>query len=97
MDKEQGSTVQLIANLDTLQTLFSDLVQVESSPEGVILNFAQTLPGQSGEGPKARVLSRVVLTWPHFGRFVNMLQGTLRNNRDQAKEDFMHALFPENY
>ena len=54
---------------------YSNFVIIAHSPSEVILDFASMLPGM----PKAKVVSRVVLTPDHAKRLLRSLQENLHN------------------
>lgn len=97
--------VQIVANLEQLNTTFADVISVEATPDIVYLNFLQSFP--SGSTPDvspevaekhppakvAKVVSRIALSWPHFARIAVVLNETLKDNRDQAKETFTNFVF----
>jgi len=69
MVAEMKKDVNLLVRVEDLTT-FSDNVLFESKDDVVFLNFTQTIPTPGGDNGKeisqAKLVSRVVLTIPHF-------------------------------
>lgn len=96
MDQENNKqNIRVAVNTEAINTLFSDTVQVEATPDHVILNFIQFLPGRSKDQTDAKVVSRVVLTWPHFARLTQLLPNILEQNKKLAYDSFLRNVLQE--
>jgi hypothetical protein len=93
MGKGNMQGLRLGINLETFETKFSDYVETEATPDHVILNFIETLPGAPEDQPNGRIASRIVLSWPHFARLSGMLERVLEENKDAAKDAFETLVF----
>ncbi|WP_338826308.1 hypothetical protein MTBGP_11160 [Moorella thermoacetica] len=91
-----NEVIELRANItpENFQPMYADLVQVEATPEIVTLNFFQLMPPNLSGTPNAKLIARIVLTWPHFARIAQMLPQILETNREHVKEALMRFLFP---
>lgn len=88
MEEKQVPDLRIHMNIDAFQTNFADLIQVEANPENVIFNFIQTLPGAPEGVANGKVVSRIAITWPHFARFVGVLQKNMEEGRKHAQASF---------
>lgn len=95
MEEPKVLELRLAIDPNNFETLFSDAIQVESDADRVILNFLQRLPGDAPEQPNAKIISRIALTWPHYARLVTAINSVMENGREQAKEQFMRNVCPE--
>ncbi len=83
--------IELLFNIEHT-THFSDSVYLEMKDDAVFLNFTQSLP-RSLEGttsevkPQAKLLSRVVLTIPHFIRFAEICSNFSQKAKNKEKGD----------
>lgn len=66
---------------------YANIAIISHSPEEVVLDFAQTLPGKE----EAQVVSRVVMT----PRNAKMLLKALENNIKTYEENFGLLVFPQ--
>lgn len=94
MDEPKTVEFRLNVDVNNFETLYSEVIQIEANPDRIILNFLQRLPGDAPEQPNAKIVSRIVLTWPHFGRLLPALQSIFDGNREQAKVQFLHNVCP---
>jgi hypothetical protein len=69
--------------------LFSTHVQAEASVEYVTLHFIQGLPGAPAEGPNAKIVSSVVLTWQHFSRLGELCNRLIEGNSGLVRDNFL--------
>lgn len=73
---------------------FADLVAVEANNEAVYLSFIQGMRGcdPDTKEPQGRLVTRVVLTWPHFVRVHEMIARTVQERKNAAREAAEKAL-----
>lgn len=94
MVEQNLDALRLQVNVDTFQTMFADLVQLEASPENLKLHFLQKLPGSPEGGPNAKIVSSVVLTWSHFVRMTDLFTNTIAEQKGLVL-DTLHSSFSE--
>jgi len=86
--KVQKQELRLPVNVESFYANFADLVHVESKPENVVLHFIQALPGIDPQGPNAKVISSIVVTWPHLARMVELFSRLLKENHGMITDAF---------
>lgn len=108
-DLKGGIPVQIMADLAKTDTIFSDVVTIESCPDNVIISFVQSYPSGRAENVPdeiagnipveriGKIVSRVVLTWPHFARVVGHFQKTLNDGKDIAKDNFINSVIGDSF
>jgi hypothetical protein len=88
MVAEMKKDVNLLVRVEDLTT-FSDNVLFESKDDVVFLNFTQTIPTPGGDNGKeisqAKLVSRVVLTIPHFLRFADVCESIAKQIKELGK------------
>ncbi|BAD74776.1 DUF3467 domain-containing protein [Geobacillus thermoleovorans] len=89
---EKGNDLRIALEMDNFRSNFSDLVQVETSPEHVYINFLERLPLSGENEPNAKVISRIVVSWPHFIRIVKLFNNVLMSNKNLAQDTFMSLM-----
>lgn len=94
LSEYEAGNLRIAHSVETFETLFGDLVLIETTPETIYLNFIQRLPDTGPENPNAKLIARIALTWPHFARIVDLFNRIVAERRDEAKENFLQYLFP---
>lgn len=95
MENNKMQELRIAIDFDSLKSEFANNLQVESSPDNVILNFVQSFPNVPDDKPNAKVISRIVLTWPHFAQIANLLSNVLEANRSIANDSFVQNVLKE--
>ena len=68
-DKAKENNINIELDESIAQGLYSNLVIVNHSPTEFVLDFINVMPGT----PKAKVISRIILTPEHIKKFINAL------------------------
>ncbi len=68
-DKTKKNNINIELDESIAQGLYSNLVIVNHSPTEFVLDFINVMPGT----PKAKVISRIILTPEHIKKFINAL------------------------
>ncbi|PKM90325.1 MAG: hypothetical protein CVU87_02765 [Firmicutes bacterium HGW-Firmicutes-12] len=92
IEEKKQKQVQITADEVTIQTLFSDMVQIEANADNVIINYLQKSPGETEEIIQAKLFSRIALTWTHFCKVVDIMNKVLEDNKERAHENFTNCL-----
>ncbi|HVP15715.1 MAG TPA: DUF3467 domain-containing protein [Terriglobales bacterium] len=82
MEKGQNpmpTQIQIEVGEKEAEGVYANLAVIAHSPSEVILDFARALPGL----PKARVLSRIIMTPQHAKSFLAALEQNLKNYEEQ--------------
>lgn len=91
-EEKHKRVLTITANMN-MNTLFVDMIQVQSNPENIVLNLLQFLPDDlegSPDNPQAKLVGRFALTWPHFARLVGVLVNCYEQQKDSAKKALEH-------
>lgn len=67
--KKQKNQVQVSVNLDTTPVLYTDNINMNVNPDGVVLNVMQRL----GPTNQVRIVARIGLSREHAKKFVDKL------------------------
>ncbi|MBL7998155.1 MAG: DUF3467 domain-containing protein [Candidatus Kapabacteria bacterium] len=81
-DQEQGQQINIELGEKEAEGTYSNFVIITHSNAEVILDFTRLLPGV----PKARVLSRIVMTPQHAKLLLGALQNNIINYEQQYGE-----------
>ena len=84
MSKDNSKKIVLIANFETLQTEFSDVLQVENQSDIVYLSFAQKIPCSTDGEQQAKVIHRIAITKQQFYKIKDIFDKVI-NDEDKAK------------
>jgi hypothetical protein len=76
---QMPSQIQIEVSEKEAEGIYANLALIAHSPSEVILDFARALPGL----PKARVLSRIIMTPQHAKSFLGALEQNLKNYEEQ--------------
>ena len=93
------NALEIITDIEKINTLHSDYVQVETFNDYVILNFLQTYPnalplkeGQTERPARmAKIASRVALPWEQFVNLMPVFVATIKENESKAIKNFEKA------
>lgn len=81
MEEQKDANLALFVDDHAMRLEFADLVRVDANAERVILTFVQRYPEAEATAqtetsipmPNGRIVSRVVVSWPHLVRIRDML------------------------
>lgn len=93
------NAIEIITDIEKLNTIYSDYVQVETFNDYVVLNFLQTYPnalplkeGQTERPARmAKIASRIALPWAQFVNLMPIFAATIKTNEEKAVKNFEKA------
>lgn len=90
MSQNKQRELRLAIDIDQYEAHFANGIQIDTSYDSVVLHFIQKLPGELDleEAPNGKLISSIVLSWPHFARITRLLNRVLDENRGRAKDAF---------
>lgn len=91
--------VQIFTDINKLETLSSDLVNIEVNNGYVILNFLQTFPSTPMPIPNApqvdrsaKIISRISLSWEHFTNLIPYFIKVAKDNENLSQVEYNKAI-----
>jgi hypothetical protein len=88
--------ISVVADIEEMRAIFSDMIQVSSNADNVVINFLQTIPGwEPKDKLEMQLVSRIVMTWPHFLRTLNTLNAVKERDKDKALDRLKSLVSPE--
>lgn len=84
---DESDKIEVIFNPQTSMASFSDIMQIEMTPDHAILNFLQRIPSSDGI-TKAQVVSRIALSWVQFSRAVKLMDQNLKTSHQKIVDSF---------
>lgn len=91
--------IQIFTDINKLETLSSDLVNIEVNNGYVILNFLQTFPPAPmsiQNAPQidrsAKIISRISLSWEHFTNLIPYFIKVAKDNENFSQTEYNKAI-----
>lgn len=84
--QEKTTELKVIVDPRELETKAVDKVQVQVNGDSAIVNFIQLLPPDSDGTKQAKIISRVSLPWPLFGRTAKLFNLVFNENAKMVQE-----------
>ncbi len=85
---QQQQQIQIDIDEEKGKGEYSNLVLITHSPSEIILDFARMMPGL----PKAKVVSRIIMTPQHAKLFLKALQDNIRKYEERFGEIKIHGI-----
>ncbi len=85
---QQQQQIQIDIDEEKGKGEYSNLVLITHSPSEIILDFARMMPGL----PKAKVVSRVIMTPQHAKLFLKALEDNIRKYEERFGEIKIHGM-----
>jgi len=84
MEEQKKGQINIELNEETAAGIYSNLAIITHSPAEFVMDFIRVMPGM----PKAKVMSRVVITPQHAKRLLKALQDNIK--RYEAQHGAIH-------
>lgn len=85
---QQQQQIQIDIDEEKGKGEYSNLVLITHSPSEIILDFARMMPGL----PKAKVVSRIIMTPQHAKLFLKALEDNIRKYEERFGEIKIHGI-----
>lgn len=93
------NAIEVVADVDKLNTVHADMIQIETSNDYIIINFLQTypnaMPAKNPNEPKpakmAKIASRVALPWAHMAKALPVLAQAIKATEEVAEKNYKEA------